>query len=103
MLWNGIWVPTAQEVSGGYTNFTDLLNATGTFTREDALGRSFNNGQIFDPATTRAVTAGQVDPVTGIMATENGYAREPFANNQLPAGRLDPEPIKLLNSIPQQT
>jgi hypothetical protein len=100
VLWNGIWVPTAQEVSSGYTNFTDLLNATGTFTRQDALGRSFSNGQIFDPATTRAVTAGQVDPVTGIMATANGYAREPFANNQLPAGRLDPNAIKLLQLYP---
>ena len=100
VLWNGIWVPTTPEVSSGYTNFTDLLNATGTFTRKDALGRSFSNGQIFDPATTRAVTAGQVDPVTGIMATANGYVREPFANNQLPAGRLDPNAIKLLQLYP---
>jgi hypothetical protein len=85
VLWNGIWVPTAQEVSSGYTNFTDLLNATGTFTRQDALGRSFSNGQIFDPATTRAVTAGQVDPVTGIMATANLT------------------PLNFSSSIPQQT
>ena len=102
VLQSGIWVPTAQEVSSGYTNFADLLNATGTFTRTDALGRSFSNGQIFDPATTRAVTAGQVDPVTGIMATKNGYVREPFANNQLPAGRLDPNAIKLLQLFPAQ-
>ena len=100
VLQSGIWVPTAPQVSSGYTNFADLLNATGNFKRTDALGRSFSNGQIFDPATTRAVTAGQVDPVSGIMATTNGYVREPFANNQLPAGRLDSNAIKLLQLFP---
>ena len=102
VLQSGIWVPTAPQVSSGYTNFADLLNASGTFTRTDALGRSFSNGQIFDPATTRPVTAGQVDPVTGIMATSSGYVREAFVNNQLPAGRLDPNAIKLLQLFPAQ-
>jgi Carboxypeptidase regulatory-like domain/TonB-dependent Receptor Plug Domain len=101
-LQSGIWVPTTPEVGSGFTNFADLLNATGTFQRTDALGRSFSNGQIFDPATTRSVTAGQVDPVTGIMATTNGYVREAFANNQLPTGRLDPNAIKLLQLFPAQ-
>src|SRR3984885_7747466 len=101
-LQSGIWVPTTPEVSSGFTNFADLLNASGTFTRTDALGRSFSNGQIFDPATTRPVTAGQVDPVTGIMATTTGYVREAFPNNQLPAGRLDANAIKLLQLFPAQ-
>jgi Carboxypeptidase regulatory-like domain/TonB-dependent Receptor Plug Domain len=100
VLQSGIWVPTAPQVSSGFTNFGDLLNATGTFTRTDALGRSFSNGQIFDPATTRAVTAGQVDPVTGIMATTNGYVREAFANNQIPARRVDANAVKLLQLFP---
>ena len=102
VLQSGIWVPTSAQATSGYTNFADLLNATGTFQRTDALGRSFSNGQIFDPATTRAVTAGQVDPVTGIMATKNGYVREAFPNNQLPAGRLDANAIKLLQLFPAQ-
>jgi hypothetical protein len=102
LLQSGIWVPTTPEVSSGYTNFADLLNATGNFQRTDALGRSFNNGQIFDPATTRAVTAGQVDPVTGIAATTSGYVREAFPNNQLPASRLDANAIKLLQLFPAQ-
>ena len=102
VLQSGIWVPTSPQVASGYTNFADLLNATGNFQRTDALGRSFNNGQIFDPATTRAVTAGQVDPVTGIMATKSGYVREAFPNNQLPAGRLDANAIKLLQLFPAQ-
>ncbi len=100
VLQTGIWVPTAPEVSSGYTNYNDLYNSTGTFTRTDALGRSFQNGQIFDPATSRAVTAGQVDPVTGIVAASSGYVREPFLNNQLPANRLDPNGIKLLQLFP---
>lgn len=99
-LQNGIWVPTAAQVKSGYTDYSDLFNATGTFNRTDALGRSFKNGQIFDPATTRPVTAGKVDPVTGIAASQSGYVRDPFANNQLPAGRLDPNAIKLLQLFP---
>jgi hypothetical protein len=102
VLQSGIWVPTTPQVSSGFTNFADLLNASGTFSRTDALGRSFSNGQLFDPATTRAVTAGQVDPVTGIMAASSGYVREAFANNQLPAGRLDTNAIKLLQLFPAQ-
>ncbi len=102
VLQSGIWVPTNPQVASGFTNFADLLNATGNFQRTDALGRSFSNGQIFDPATTRAVTAGKVDPVTGIMATTSGYVREAFPNNQLPAGRLDTNAIKLLQLFPAQ-
>jgi Carboxypeptidase regulatory-like domain/TonB-dependent Receptor Plug Domain len=102
VLQSGIWVPTTPEVGSGFTNFADLLNATGNFQRTDALGRSFSNGQVFDPATTRPVTAGQVDPVTGIMATTNGYVREAFPNNQIPVGRLDPNAIKLLQLFPAQ-
>ena len=102
VLQSGIWVPTTPEVSSGFTNFADLYNASGNFQRTDALGRSFNNGQIFDPATTRAVTAGQVDPVTGLAATTTGYVREAFPNNQLPAGRLDANAIKLLQLFPAQ-
>ncbi|HTZ60869.1 MAG TPA: TonB-dependent receptor [Acidobacteriaceae bacterium] len=102
VLQSGIWVPTTPEASSGFTNFADLLNATGNFTRTDALGRSFSNGQIFDPATTRPVTAGQVDPFTGITAATSGYVREAFPNNQLPAARLDANAIKILHLFPAQ-
>ena len=36
--------------------------------RTDILGRSIPVGTVLDPATTRAVTAGVIDPVSGIAA-----------------------------------
>ncbi|MGB7438626.1 MAG: TonB-dependent receptor [Candidatus Acidiferrum sp.] len=94
-------VPTMLERDSGYTNFSQLLTQGGTQT--DLLGRTFANGQIFDPATTRAVTAGQPDPVTGIVATGTGFVRTPFAGNILPASRLDPNVINVLNTYPLPT
>lgn len=92
-------VPTPLMFSSGFTNFSDnFSNYTGTQT--DALGRVTKNGQVFDPATTRATTAGQVDPYTGITATATGYVREPFPGNIIPANRLDPVGVKLVNLYP---
>ena len=101
--YSGLTVPTAVENSSGFSNMQDLLGVNGTFTRTDLLGRSFENGQIFDPATTRAVTQGAVDPVTGLAATGTGYVREAFANNQIPANRLDQNAVKLLQLFPAPT
>jgi len=86
------------------------------------LGRTFPLGAIFDPATTRAVTSGQVDPVTGLPAMSSGFVRDPFYTgaslagisdfttpaqeallNMLPANRLDPNAIKLLSLYPSPT
>lgn len=97
-------VPTVAERSSGYTDFSDLLEqGAGGSTRTDLLGRTFPLGQIYDPATTRAVTAGQVDPVTGLTATAAGYVRDPFVGNLIPAGRLNQNAIKLLNLYPTPT
>lgn len=113
-------VPTLEERSSGYTNFQDLITGQ-TGTRTDALGRIIPTGTIVDPATTRAVTKGKVDPVTGLVATASGYVRDPFYRgslkgvtnlaapavenllNIIPANRLDPNAIKLLNLYPQPT
>ena len=99
-------VPTALERSSGYTDLSELLGQGGT--RTDLLGRTTALGQVFDPSTTRAVYCGIPDTVTGIAVpcsgaspgTQLGFAREPFAGNQIPASRLDPNAIKLLNLYP---
>jgi len=113
-------VPTAAEVSSGFTDLSDLLT---TSTQADALGRKSFQGTIYDPATTRVVTAGDVDPVSGLTAATSGYVRDPFVTNpstcptstldyttatgcsfnQLPAGRLDPNAIALLKLYPAPT
>jgi len=109
-------VPTALERSSGFTNLTDLLTQGGTET--DALGRTMPTGTIFDPATTRSVTATVADPVSGLVATKTGFVRDPFGTcaastvtftaaacglNMLPAGRLDANAIALLNLYPNPT
>ena len=100
-------VPTATEVSSGFTNFSELLGQGGTVT--DILGRSFALGQIFDPSTTRAINCGVQDPVTGITApcpsgtttgSNIGYAREIFAGNILPGARLEANSIALAKLYP---
>ena len=107
-------VPTAGEVSSGFTNLTDIINGQ-SGTQTDDLGRSFPNGTVFDPATLRTVTANSVDPVTGMTATTTGYVRDPFSTcalttvtytlaacglNQLPAGRIDANAVKILGLYP---
>ena len=63
-------VPTALERNSGYTNLSELLTQGGT--RTDVLGRTFALGQVFDPSTTRAVTCGVSDPVTGLSVPAMG-------------------------------
>lgn len=112
-------VPTALERSSGFTNLSDLINSQ-SGVQMDALGRMVPTGTVFDPTTTRAVTQGQMDPSTGLVALTSGFVRDPFftggsvfgisnfvplANelNQIPMGRLDPNAIKLLNLYPMPT
>ncbi|AXC11287.1 Oar protein [Acidisarcina polymorpha] len=114
---SGVTVPTVAERSSNYTNLADIITGA---PRADALGRQIPGGVILDPATTRAVTKGVVDPVSGIVAPTTGYVRDPFSAacgpgtasyslaacpdlNQLPGGRLDPNAIKLLNLFPNPT
>lgn len=110
-------VPTDAMRSSGFTNLQDLITFQ-SGTRTDALGRVFPLGTVFDPATTRPVTAGAVDPVTGVKSPVTGAVRDPFFQgsltgrmdftspgaksllNILPASRLDPNAIKLLGLFP---
>jgi hypothetical protein len=95
-----VTVPTQRMRDSGFTDFSDLISGQRGTRGPDLLGRTVPLGMIFDPATTRFVTAGQVDPVTGRVATGTGYVRDPFTGNFIPAGRLDPNAIKLLMLYP---
>jgi hypothetical protein len=113
-------VPTVAERTSGFTNFSDLI-ALQSSTKTDVLGRVFPVGTIFDPATSRATTAGAIDPTTGLKATSTSYVRDPFYAgtlgnqtvfttaaqigllNQLPAARLNSNAIALLNLYPTPT
>ncbi|MDR3724623.1 MAG: carboxypeptidase regulatory-like domain-containing protein [Terracidiphilus sp.] len=65
-------VPT-MAMRGG--DFSGLINGSGL-------------QQLYDPATT---TNNPVCPILGKNTTENNpYCRTPFANNQIPAGRISP-------------
>jgi hypothetical protein len=92
-------VPTLSEKNSGFSNFEDLITAQ-SGTQKDLLGRTFPLGQVFDPASTRTVTSGQLDGVTGTTATGSGYVRDPFPGNIVPLSRLDPVAVKLLNLFP---
>jgi len=111
-------VPTAGMVSSGFTNLQDLItynSGTGT----DALGRVIPHGTILDPATTREIPASGVDPITGLTGAPGSYVRDPFYTgsllgktnfvgdtaqlNLIPAGRLDPNAVKLLGVYPAPT
>ena len=111
-------VPTLTERNSGFTNLSDLITLQNGAPRTDAVGRSIPYGTVLDPATTRAVTLNQLDPVSGRVATSSGFVRDPFGScgpstanftlagcglNQLPAGRLDANAVKLLNLYPVPT
>jgi hypothetical protein len=110
-------VPTLAERNSGFTNLQDLITLQ-SGTETDALGRTVPSGTVLDPATTRAVTAGAADPISGLVAKTSGYVRDPFGTcapstavftlggcglNLINASRLDPNAIKLLNLYPNPT
>ncbi len=135
-------VPSKGMVSSGFTNLQDNItyNTSSTCSatvtsgcHTDALGRVFSNGTIMDPASTRAVTSGVTDPVTGLTGTATGFVRDPFYNctaggncssfvglnrtdftqdtggvalstlNIIPTSREDPNAVKLLGLYPAAT
>jgi len=111
-------VPTLTMRNSGYSNLSDIISGQGGTLRADAVGRQVPLGTVLDPATTRAVTAGTLDQVSGMVATTTGFVRDPFGTclpttatfsaaacnlNHIPVGRLDPNAIKLLNLYPTPT
>jgi len=116
-------VPTAAERNSGYADLSDLISGqppsgNSNLPHSDLLGRTVPFGTIFDPATTRAVTQGVNDPVSGLVASGTGFVRDPFGTcpastttftlaacnlNQIPQGRIDQNAVKLLNLFPLPT
>ncbi|HEX5082765.1 MAG TPA: TonB-dependent receptor [Blastocatellia bacterium] len=90
-------LPTVKMKNG------DFSEALGAVVGNDALGRDVLRNQIFDPLTTRRVTAGQVDALTGLTATTTGFVRDPFLNNIIPANRFDSPGQKLMALYPDPT
>lgn len=83
---------TASQVAG---NFSSALGAQiGT----DSLGRPVYKGEIYNPFTVRAVTAGAADPVTGLVATSSGNVRDPYTGNQVT--NISPIVQKVLADMP---
>jgi hypothetical protein len=95
-----VTVPTERQRASGFTDFSDLITLQSGTRGPDLLGRTVPLGTIFDPATTRQVFSGQIDPITGRVATGNGFVRDPFPGNILPAGRLDPNAVRLMGLFP---
>jgi len=112
-------VPTVAEQKSNFQNLQDILTQQAGTARTDILGRSIQRGTILDPGTTRFVAAGAVDPVSGRTNSSgaDGFVRDPFSAlcgpgtatytvsacpdlNVLPAARIDPNAVKLLQLFP---
>lgn len=68
------------------------LNPNGT-----PSGNCIRTGQIFDPTTTIANPL--FNPAQPQSAFNPQFIRQPFANNQIPASRLDPRAQAFINTI----
>lgn len=98
-------VPTDLERGSGFTNLAELItDQTGNSASTDPLGRTLAFGTVLDPATTRPVTCGSVDTVTGLTppsansndpcfqtapGTQIGYVSDPFYTGGSVAGITD--------------
>src|SRR5690348_17225618 len=63
----------------------------------DALNRPIYQGEIFNPSTSRTVTAGQVDPLTGLVAVASGPVRDGYGYSPTTGLPITPQ---LANVIP---
>jgi hypothetical protein len=103
---SGIAVPTVLQRNSGYSNLSELISSNASSApRADALGRLIPVGTVLDPATTRAVGGGFVrDPFGLSTCTGNTISLAACPGlNQIPASRIDPAAVKLLNLFPLPT
>ncbi len=99
-------VPTAAERSGDFSSQLGAAISGAT----DYLGRQVYAGAVYDPYSARQVTAGQVDPVSGLVATQTGVVMDPFGGvdgsvptNMIPSGRFDQLASTLMKYYPNPT
>src|SRR5262245_43404694 len=104
-------VPTEAMRNG------NLSNILGGQTATDALGRPVYASEIFDPATTRTVAAGAIDPGTGLRNNSgssailrDGFGFNPVTGlaipgqaNIIPQSRIDPVARKMYTYFPNPT
>src|SRR5207247_3506417 len=104
-------VPT-EAMRGG-----NLSNVLGGQIGTDALGRPVYSSEIFDPATTRTVAAGALDPITGLLNTSassailrDGFGFNPVTGlpiagqaNIIPSNRIDPVAKAMFAQFPNPT
>jgi len=99
-------VPDSNFLAG---NFSEQLSTTSA--GNDGLGRPIYNGQIYDPRSGHAITAGQADTYnsvsnpygTNLTATQTGYIRNPVPGNilsNIPGYVPDAVGAKLLSYFP---
>jgi len=83
-------MPTTDQRNGNFSAFlgAQAVNAQGQ-PIFDALGRPVMTGAIYNPFSTRQITAGQVDPSTGLLSSQTGYIRDPFPGNVIPSNLTD--------------
>ena len=98
-------VPTTSMLDGDFSQW--LWNELGT----DPLGRPVYQYEIYDPTSTRQVTAGEVDPVTGVTGVSSGLVRDGFGfdpvtglagpnANVIPSSYFSPASATLLGQFP---
>ena len=94
-------VPTMGEENGDFSDILTTTQATSSTGQPevDDLGRPIINGAIYNPYSGRDVTAGEVDPVTGLTATTTGIARDPFPGNIIPASMLNTQALTYLHAF----
>jgi hypothetical protein len=95
-----VTMPTQGMLSGDFSGWLSPAltqnSQSGTAAATDILGRPVLFGQIYNPASTRVLGAGQVDSVTGLKATSAGFVRDPFPGNVIPVGQINPVAANIL-------
>ncbi len=79
-------LPTGTMQSSNFTNLVDIMGLNKN-TKVDGIGRTFQQGTILDPATTRLVALNSKDTITGLTATCPKGSYCPTFNNTLINGQ----------------